>query len=419
MSKFTVTQSHHQKKGIAIWLVKPTDKLDYSDYKKLESQIKVLGGYYSRFVKAFVFETEPSIDKLNEAFGDSVSVSDKVQSAGVPAHKLALITLGGRFTSIDKRMLKREYDARKLLVAQRSYFDGMYDTTRSVPEAEMKWSDRDAGFEREFLYSRKPYVSGDRISLGDYVAKYKDDITIPVVTITKTQKSSNYYVDLEEVKVNADDKFEIETDDSDRTDLAEGDRVIMSIYGNKYCGFISNKRISSYTISSWTMNGPKKEEVKEDVNYRVQLDNGVVRSMAHFQLDKDNQCDEISADAIFYKKDYMLPEQFWSSEIVNKINSINSLRRQKASRKKQEYALQDQRYIDSYEKELFTNFGYWLGWEQKNQDYSRKITGETEEEQMNRGNKWVSEFGVQPIRLIRPKNVLINKLIHANKLLLN
>jgi len=420
MSKYTISEDYHSKKGKAIWLVKPIDKLEYNDYKKLESKIKILGGYYSRFTRSFVFDTKPSEQKLDEAFGGTQSSSDKAKEAGVPESKLAKIELGGDFQKIDRGTLRREYNDKKLLVAKTQFFDGMIDSTRSIPESEWKWSDTDYGFEKQFDYSQNAYVSGDFIKFGDYRAKYKEDIVQPIKKQENKQTSFNFYVDVDKQKnINKDNKYELDRIDSDSKDHEKGDRVIVSMYGNKYCGYIIDKDIRKYQIRSWTYGGGDSVKEEESVYYKVKLDNGVVRSMATFKIDTDNECDEISADAIYYRNDYMLAEQFWSQSIVDVINRINSLKRQKAARKKEAYALQDQKAINAYEAELMKNFGLWLGWEAKNKDYSREITGESKDEQYNRTEKWLGEYDIKPVRLIRPKSVLINKLIRANNLLLN
>ena len=326
MAKFTITPSYHSVKRINIWLVKPSDKLEYSDYKKLESKIKTIGGYYSRFSRAFVFESEPSMDKLNEAFGDTQTVSETAKQLGVSENKIALIDLTVKqFTKIDRRTLKKEYDARKLLVTKTGYYDGMIDGSRSIPESEWKWSDRDAGFEKQFDYSSNPYASTGVIKFGDYRAKYKDDVIQPVKAKTSNQSSINYYVDLDEKKVNDEYSYELDREDSDSKDHEKGERVIMSLYGNKYCGYISDKRVSQYQVRHWMFGNNQKEstEVKESVSYTVTLDNGVVNGMATFKVDTENECNEISSDAIFFENAYKLPEGFWSSDIVRQISGIN------------------------------------------------------------------------------------------------
>lgn len=279
MPKYTLTEGFHSVKKKPIWLVKPNDKLEYADYKKLEGKIKIIGGYYSRFSRSFVFETEPKIEKLNEAFGDTSTTAEKAKEMGVSENKLALIDLkSSGFSTIDKRTLKKEYDAKKLLVAKTSFFDGMMDMSRSIPENEWQWSDKDYGFEKEFDYSRNPYVSGSVIKLGDYKAKYKDDIVQPVKERSSNQSSLNYFVDVEnDSKVNKENQYKLDRIDSDSKDHEKGDRVVLSIYGNKYCGYISDKRINTYTIRTFSFGQDPKGtgEVREDVSYKVTLDNGV------------------------------------------------------------------------------------------------------------------------------------------------
>lgn len=403
MPKYTISKSRHAKKGIDVWLVKPIDKLDYSTYKNVESKIKIIGGYYSRFTHSFVFESEPSSEKLNEIFGDTSTISEIAKEHNVSSNKIAKIIVGqgSKVGKVDKRTLRSEYNDKKLLVTRTSYFDGQYDTSRSIPEKDWSWSDKDNGFEREFDYSSSPYVSGSYIQYGDYKAKYKDDIIIPQIVKTSSQKSYNYYIDIDkDTKVNDDDKFQLDRDDSERKDLTEGQRVVLSLYGNKYCGAISKKEVSSYTIRAY---GSTSEQIKETVSYDVLLDNGVKQSIADFQLDTNNECDEMSIPAIFDRKieSFKMPEQFWSSDIIQYVNRINSLRQQKSQRKKTEYIIADEKNIQRSEKDLFSKMSEWLGWELENLTYARKITGETEDEQNLRIDKFKNEFNIVPAEIVK------------------
>lgn len=57
---FTIQESMHTKTGEKIWLVKCTKELSRDEYVALNKHIKKIGGYYSRFVHAFVFKENPS-----------------------------------------------------------------------------------------------------------------------------------------------------------------------------------------------------------------------------------------------------------------------------------------------------------------------------------------------------------------------
>jgi hypothetical protein len=402
MSKYTIIPSRHTKKGIDIWLIKPVSKLDYSTYKQVESKIKILGGYYSRYTNSFVLETKPDENKLNEIFGDTASISETASKAGVAESKIAQIRLGkdAKFSSIDKRVLRDEYNKRKLLIAKVSYWDGMSDMNRSIPENEWSWSDNSVGFENEFKYSRSPYVSGNYISFGDYKAKYKDDVIQPEIVKTSNQKSYNYYVNVDsDNKVNDENGYKLDRIDSDNLDLQEGDRIVISSYGNKYCGKIKKKEISTYTITKFDYGtNQRKSEEQKSVRYTIELDNGIITSYANFKLDTDNECDEIATPAIFddSMKSYKFPEAFFN-ELRKDIIGINYIKKQKAQRKKLEYIQQDQKQIERREKDLFNSkMPSYLGWELENKEYSRNITGETEQEQEFRIDKWLNEFNIEP-----------------------
>ena len=418
MANYTLSEGWHNQKNKKIWLVKPSGKLDYSEYKKLEGRIKIIGGYYSRFTKAFVFDNEPLTTQLDEAFGNVADISSQARSAGVPERQMARIAFG-KYAKVDRRTLRSEYDAGKLMVARSSYWDGMYDMTRSIPSDEMVWSTKDPGFERQFDYSNSPYISGNLIRFGDYDAKYKPDIVPLVLASPPRQSSLNFYVNVDDdTKVNDEDRFTLDRVDSDRKDLEEGQRVIMSLYGNKYCGKIIDKQISKYRTSTTVLfSGTTTYTDHEDVRYKVLLDNGITQTYSAFKLDTDNECDEITVPAITdYLGKKQFPEAFWSG-IKNDINGINSMKKQKAARKKAEYIAQDQKSIDRRTQEFIRDAGYWLGWEKDNKEYSMKITGETETEQEYRTDKWLNELGVKLVAPPKVKKTLHEKLIELNTLI--
>lgn len=418
MAKYTITESFNNKKGIDIWLVKPTDRLDISTFRKLEGAIKIIGGYYSRFTHSFVFEKEPNSNELDEAFENLQGISSIAQKAGVSEKKLAKIQMG-KYATVDKRTLRSEYNDGKLLVGKASYFDGMQDMSVNIPDDEIVWSGRDPDFEKEFDYSNRAYVSGNVIRFGNFEAKYKPEIEPLIIEPTKSQKSYNFYVDIESEKaVNKEDKYVLDTIDSNRKDLEKGTRVVLSLYGNKYCGTIIDKQISKYQTTQWSFGSNEKKYIDhEDVRYKVQLDNGIIQTYASFKVDTNNECDEITVPAIEYEGNLVMPESFWSDKIERQIRSINALKKQKAARKKQEYAMQDQKAIERSVNSLKKNMDVWLGWEQSNLDYARKITGETLDEQHFRIDKWVTEFFVKPVEQKIIQKSIYQKLKELNNLI--
>ena len=418
MAKYTLSESFNNKKGIDIWLVKPTDRLDISTFKKLESAIKIIGGYYSRFTHSFVFEKEPKTSELDEAFENLESISSLAQKAGVSERKLAKIPLG-KYSSVDRRTLRSEYNDGKLLVGKSSYFDGMQDMSVNIPDDEIVWSGRDPDFEREFDYSSKPYISGNIIRFGNFDVKYKPEIEPLVIKQTSEQKSYNFYVNVEhERQVNKEDSYKLDRIDSDRKDIDKGTRVVMSMYGNKYCGVVVDKEIQNHQTTEWSFGSNEKKVIDhESVRYKVKLDNGIIQFYPTFKVDTENECDEVTVPAIEYKGNLVMPESFWTDKIVRQINLINSYKKQKAARKKQEYAMQDQRAIERTTNDLKPNLDAWLGWEQSNMDYARKITGENLDEQHFRIDKWVTELGVKPINMPVKSKTIYEKLKELNNLI--
>jgi len=63
---FKLEKNYHSKKEIDIWLLKPNQRLVKDSFNALRNNIKELGGYWSRFSKGFVFESEPEANILDE-----------------------------------------------------------------------------------------------------------------------------------------------------------------------------------------------------------------------------------------------------------------------------------------------------------------------------------------------------------------
>lgn len=60
VDKFTVTESQHTKTGEKIFIVKYNEELSKEKFASLIKSIKEVGGYYSRFVHAFIFKEDPT-----------------------------------------------------------------------------------------------------------------------------------------------------------------------------------------------------------------------------------------------------------------------------------------------------------------------------------------------------------------------
>jgi hypothetical protein len=65
---YSVEKSRHTKKNIDIWLVRMSKRVGMDDYNVIERKVKNAGGYYSKFVRCFVFESEPDQETLKNIF---------------------------------------------------------------------------------------------------------------------------------------------------------------------------------------------------------------------------------------------------------------------------------------------------------------------------------------------------------------
>ena len=62
---YTIKESVHTKTGQKLWAVKVNESLSREDYIKVNERMKGIGGYYSRYIHAFVFKEDPT-EKLKE-----------------------------------------------------------------------------------------------------------------------------------------------------------------------------------------------------------------------------------------------------------------------------------------------------------------------------------------------------------------
>ncbi len=56
---YTITEDIHTKTGKTIWIVKPEKKLNKADFAEVKRKFATIQGYYSSFVKGFIFKYNP------------------------------------------------------------------------------------------------------------------------------------------------------------------------------------------------------------------------------------------------------------------------------------------------------------------------------------------------------------------------
>ncbi len=57
---YTITEDRHTKTGETIWIVKPEKQLSKVDFAEVKRKFAILQGYYSSFVKGFIFKHDPT-----------------------------------------------------------------------------------------------------------------------------------------------------------------------------------------------------------------------------------------------------------------------------------------------------------------------------------------------------------------------
>lgn len=63
---YNITEDRHTKTGETIWIVKPEKQLSKVDFVEVKRKFAILQGYYSSFVKGFIFKYDPT-EKLESA----------------------------------------------------------------------------------------------------------------------------------------------------------------------------------------------------------------------------------------------------------------------------------------------------------------------------------------------------------------
>lgn len=85
--KCSITKTKHTKTKKDLWVVSLKEKLSTDEYKKLNAEVKAVGGYYSKYPKTldgkpipgFIFKTEPTeevFDVFNNFFGTTGSLKE-------------------------------------------------------------------------------------------------------------------------------------------------------------------------------------------------------------------------------------------------------------------------------------------------------------------------------------------------------
>ena len=395
IAPYNVIKSKHTKTGADIWVVTMKERYDLSTYRAIESKIKQSGGFWSGFVKGFLFKNEPNADILDNVFG--VATIHAERNAEIPQSKRGIIPFNeaNPHETVNRGILKREWEAGKMLAGAYKHFDGMRDMDVYVDD--IKYFSKgeneyvDGGLDRDFTSSydnaRSEY-STKKITLGNYYLKYKPDI---IITDTKKPTglfSYNYYVNVDK---NAERK-EIEMPSQSKNfDLPNGTRVRVEHYGKVYCGTIIGSAISTTTSHMW---GSDEKKVDKDINYKIRLDNGLTSTWSKFEVSE--KCTEIEQPLLKKGDRIDYPESVWFDITYKITNSLKHLKRSLAARKLEKYRISDQKEIDRAEKELFANMSIFLAWELSAPLFVESVTGENEAEQTERRKLWQEKLNIQP-----------------------
>lgn len=57
---YTITEDQHTQTHVKIWIVKPEKELNKSDFAEVKRKLATMQGYYSSFVKGFIFKYDPT-----------------------------------------------------------------------------------------------------------------------------------------------------------------------------------------------------------------------------------------------------------------------------------------------------------------------------------------------------------------------
>lgn len=74
MTNLTIEPRIHDKKGITIYTVKLTERVERDRFNSIRETSKMCGGYYSRFIHRFVFPTQGDAVAFLRALGTLVDL---------------------------------------------------------------------------------------------------------------------------------------------------------------------------------------------------------------------------------------------------------------------------------------------------------------------------------------------------------
>jgi hypothetical protein len=184
---YSIDKTKHTKTGQDIYVVRMTgNRMSKDEYKEVARKVEKEGGYWSRYVSGFVFNTEPSPEKLKEIFGGDAGAITETPITTIGSGKLInTLHTGGRAPRKDH--IASELRSGKMEYAEHKTFNPMVDSYDFTPWDKLKWKDAKSDdyifkqlsskddYNRVYVKDGRDEGDGIYLSFGDYYIRYKDE----------------------------------------------------------------------------------------------------------------------------------------------------------------------------------------------------------------------------------------------------
>ncbi len=410
---YEIEQTKHTKTEQDIWVVRFNDRIEKSEWKSFAAKMRGLGGGYSRYTGGFNFYFDPT-ETLEKEFSidNSNPRSTESSTSIIYAIEKGKINKNSKHLHYIKNNI---YDATLYHLGYDEPFpthdNDPVDASSIVKEIE------DKGY-KSLYYNGKGEFTLNVHSNMRYNFKVKGVVEL-VKAEFKGLNEQNFYIPVNKKPQFGKDSYSwdkgngfYKNNEEVKTDYKAGDKVLVTEYGYARAGEIIEAKNNPYTVSIGGFGEPAKKEIRNSLHYKLKFPDGIVDTFTSPERIipyKDGIAmgfDFVSIDKrltnffIASRNDKVHPHHAWE-KLISLPGTI-TYNEEKAQRaRKSETKKEWRESVEKAKLKLKLLKQAWFNWELSspvNFEFSRQITGETEEEQNHRlkiwakNNKWGLNF---------------------------
>lgn len=407
---YTYTKEKHTKTGEDLWVMRlaSSDRLDRSEFNELRAKIKSIGGWWTRFKKGFVFKFDAE-EQLEEMFGKNEGSTDSGTSIA-PSSKKGIELAKGRVNKNSRYINYIKNNIKSATCYYLGYDEPVpyRDNDEATPEEVKKQLES-----KDYNYLSYSGNGNFFLSIhSNYNYNFKvEGVTDLIDTTNQGLKSYNFYIPIES-KPNwgYDRKENVDTAGSSlhgkssdiKNEYNVGDKVIYQKFGYLIRGVIEKDKSYTSSVTSYMYGDEKNKNTEVSTNYYYNIKNssGIIdESLPPNNIMLDDGREIVEFDYVksnvpnidyFEKHEAYHPYSFWD-HMIKVVGYYKDAVPTGGRARKQSTIESYKKQAEKYKSQAGQLKQNWFNWELSslaNFETSRKVTGETEEEQKQRIELW-------------------------------